>query len=317
MKALLLTAGEGKRLRPLTEVLPKCLMPVNGIPLLAYWIDLLKDAGIKDILVNTHYLADQVTSYLNDLNHGLNIEISYEEKLLGTGGTILVNKNFFKEDSILVIHADNLSHFSLSDFQTTHKKRPSNCLMTMLSYKTTIPQSCGILKLDDRGIVRKFYEKIKNPPGDLANGAVYIFENEIISLLQDLNKEEIDLSIDVLPNLLGKIYTFHNDIYHRDIGTIESYCQAQLDFQFSCKSYSKTSPWFNCFNWTGFIDSFYNAFSKSISSSSKLLACSELDNTNEFADWNVVCDVPRGFLSSKYLAEKENKTLVLNQMDIK
>jgi mannose-1-phosphate guanylyltransferase len=77
--------------------------------------------------------------------------------------------------------------------------------------------------LDERGVVKAFHEKVPNPPGNLANGAVYIIEPTIFSFLQSLNKEIIDFSTEVLPHYVGHIYTFHNSGYHRDIGTIASY----------------------------------------------------------------------------------------------
>jgi len=130
----------------------------------------------------------------------------------------------------MLVHADNLSRFDLRKFIARHQARPAGCVMTMMTYVTPTPESCGIVELDTRGVVVAFHEKEKDPPGDLANGAVYILEPVIFDFLQQLGKAVIDFSTEVLPSFMGKIYTFHNDVYHRDIGTMESYRAAEREF---------------------------------------------------------------------------------------
>lgn len=230
MKALLLAAGFGTRLRPLTDNIPKCLVDINGKPLLQIWLDLLEDGGVNDILVNTHYLADKVKKFLDLSLQKEHITVVYEEKLLGTGGTLLKNRSFFGNEPILLIHADNLSSFELAAFKHRHENRPVGTEITMMTFRTDAPQSCGIVELDEKGIVVAFHEKVTNPPGNLANGAVYILEPAIMNFLAGLNKEEIDFSNEVMPHFIGKIYTFNNEVYHRDIGTLESYAAALKEF---------------------------------------------------------------------------------------
>ena len=101
----------------------------------------------------------------------------------------------------------------------------------MMTFRTDSPQSCGIVEEDERGVVTAFHEKVANPPGDRANAAVYIFEPEIVGFLADLGKEVIDLSTEVIPHFVGRICTFHNSEYHRDIGTPESLRRAELEFR--------------------------------------------------------------------------------------
>ena len=98
----------------------------------------------------------------------------------------------------------------------------------MMLFISDNPSSCGIVEIKNN-IVQNFYEKINNPPSNLANGAVYICEPSIISFLEKLNKASIDFSNEVIPSFLGKINTYVNDEYHRDIGTIESYALAQVE----------------------------------------------------------------------------------------
>ena len=95
MKALLLAGGNGTRLKPLTDFFPKCLAPINGRPLLDYWISALSQNGIKEILLNTHHLNHLVESYIENSTWNSIITIAHEPSLLGTGGTILQHKSFF------------------------------------------------------------------------------------------------------------------------------------------------------------------------------------------------------------------------------
>nr|WP_321266988.1 nucleotidyltransferase family protein [uncultured Sulfurimonas sp.] len=230
MKALLLCAGLGTRLRPLTLFTPKCLVPINGKPLLEYWLENLTDAGIEEFLINTHYLHKQVQEYVKTSKYKDKITLIYEKELLNTGGTLLANREFFDSEAFMLIHADNLSFCDFREFMNSHKNRNPICDITMMLFKSDNPSSCGIVELKDN-IVTSFYEKVQNPPSNLANGAVYICEASIFNFLESLNKKEIDFSNDVLPNFMGKINTYLNDIYHRDIGTLESYSLSQIEIR--------------------------------------------------------------------------------------
>lgn len=230
MKALLLAAGLGTRLRPLTNTIPKCLVSINGKPLLQYWLENLSKIGITEFIINTHYFNEQVETFIKNSDFKEQVTLVYEEKLLNTAGTILANQHYFtKEQEFMLIHADNLSFCDFNSFLDAHYTRPEGTEITMMLFKTDTPKSCGIVELDHNKIVKKFHEKVENPPSNLANGAVYICNTSILSFLESLNKKEIDFSLDVIPNYLGKINTFLNDVYHKDIGTIKTYHEAQQD----------------------------------------------------------------------------------------
>lgn len=228
-KALLLAAGLGTRLRPITDKIQKCLVPIDGKPLIEYWLDALSKAGIEEFLINAHYFSDQMKAYVENSKFKNAITLVYEDELLLTGGTILANKEFFKNNSFLVVHADNLCLCDFNAFFKAHENRPEECDITMMTFETDIPKNCGIVDLNEEGIVVNFYEKVSNPPSNLANGAVYIFEPTVIDFIASLHKKVVDISTEVLPHYLNKIYTFQNTVYHRDIGTLESYKQAQKD----------------------------------------------------------------------------------------
>lgn len=229
MKALLLAAGEGTRLRPITNKIPKCLVPINGKPLLGYWLDNLAKAGVDEFLINTSYLSEQVEEFIANSKYADKVTLVYEEELLNTGGTILANSEFFKGEPFMLVHADNLSFCDFKEFIDSHAKRDSRCDITMMLFRSDNPSSCGIVELDSLGIVKKFHEKVQNPPSNLANGAVYICEPGVLEFIKSLGKKNVDFSLDVLPNYMGKINTYLNDTYHRDIGTVESYALAQIE----------------------------------------------------------------------------------------
>lgn len=229
MKALLLAAGLGTRLRPITNSMPKCLVPINGKPLLEYWIESLSKNGINEFLINSSYLSEQVEEFVHKCSYKDAITLVYEEELLNTGGTLLRNRDFFDNEPFMLVHADNLTFCDFNAFIDSHKKRPKNCDITMMLFKSDNPSSCGIVELDENNVVQNFYEKVVNPPSDLANGAVYICEPSIFNFLESLNKNNIDFSNDVLPKFMGKINTYLNNTYHRDIGTAESYGLAQIE----------------------------------------------------------------------------------------
>ncbi|MDF1882102.1 nucleotidyltransferase family protein [Sulfurimonas sp. MAG313] len=228
MKALLLAAGLGTRLRPITNHIPKCLVPINGKPLLQYWLENLSKVGVEEFLINTSYLSEQVEEFVSSSIYKDKITLVHEDELLNTGGTLLKNREFFDDEEFMLIHADNLSICDFDKFILSHKNRPKDCDITMMLFKSKDPSSCGIVELVNNVVVG-FHEKVDFPPSNLANAAVYICSEKILYFLESLNKKDIDFSIDVLPKYMGKINTFFNDIYHRDIGTVQSYALSQIE----------------------------------------------------------------------------------------
>ncbi len=230
MRALLLSAGFGTRLRPLTYTNPKCLVTVRGQPLMKYWFDLLFSGGCERVLVNTHYLPDLVCKYVTQSQYYALVDIVHEPHILGTGGAVLANADWFEGQSFMVAHADNLTNFDVPEFLMRHANRPSGCAITMMTFDTDSPQSCGIVE-ECNNVVIAFHEKVLNPPGFRANAAVYIFETEVIDFMVSLKKSEIDISTEVLPHFLGRICTYQNKRYHRDIGSLESLALAEKEFR--------------------------------------------------------------------------------------
>jgi len=223
MRALLLAAGLGTRLRPLTDTIPKCLVPIKGKPLLEIWLDGLAKAGVGPFLVNTHHLSIQVEEFVSSSQYRNVLTTVHESVLLGTAGTLMKNLAFFQGEDGMLIHADNYCLADLSAFQQAHRDRPKGCLMTMMTFRTNEPSACGIVELDDRSVVIGFHEKVINPPGNLANGAIYILSKELIKKLHVEFCNTSCFSTQVLPTLLNKIYTYETNSILLDIGTPKRY----------------------------------------------------------------------------------------------
>ena len=229
-KALLLAAGLGSRLRPITDSLPKCLVPIDGKPLLYHWIELLCLAGVDEVIVNTHYFAEQVSHACEQSPWQRKLVVDYEPQLLGTAGTLRRHLKRLAGHDFWLIHADNLSRFSVPNFIEVFENRPSNCLGTMMTFVTDSPTQCGIALCDENKVLRQYFEKVADPPSNCANAAVFLLDSEIFPVLAS-SPGAFDFCRDIVPKLIGRINTFANDCYHRDIGTVESYQQAIKDFR--------------------------------------------------------------------------------------
>ncbi len=226
MRAILLAAGFGTRLRPLTNTMPKCLVPIHGQPLLGIWLERLTQAGIGPFLVNTHYLAEQVQGFVSNSPYRDQVKLVHEPTLLGTAGTLMANLEFFEGRDGLLIHADNYCLDGLHNLIEAHRKRPAECVMTMMTFRTDQPSNCGIVDIDENRVVTGFYEKVSSPPGNLANGAVYILSAAMLRKLNLKFSAVKDFSNEVLPHFIGRIVTYETSDVFIDIGTAEAYKQA-------------------------------------------------------------------------------------------
>ncbi|OUR60352.1 hypothetical protein A9Q74_14155 [Colwellia sp. 39_35_sub15_T18] len=230
MKALLLAAGLGTRLRPLTNNIPKCLVPINNKPLLGYWLEQLSAVGVTEFHINTHYLSSQVEAYLEPLKEKYNITTHYEPSLQGTLKTFqqLSKQLFDDEQAIIVAHADNLVFCDWQQFIEFHQRAPIDIVASMMTFETTTPSSCGIVEIDEHKRLIAFHEKVANPPSNHASGAVFCFNSNVQKLWKK-QADCTDISYHLLPLLLGKIQCWHNNQYLKDIGTPQALQQAEQD----------------------------------------------------------------------------------------
>lgn len=233
MKAYLLAAGKGTRLKPYTDAHPKCLIPIHGVPLLRIWIDLLERHAVREVLINTHHHAEQVQSFLSEFQPHTRVVLHsvYEQRLLGSAGTIRKNRDFVAgQEDFIIAYADNLTNLDLTkmiDFH--HNFRSMGCVLTMGLMRAPDPAACGIATVDATSRITRFVEKPRNPESNLANGGVYIASGEIFDffpLAEEGATEVLDLGHHILPLLTGRMYGYEIDAYLRDIGTPQAYEKA-------------------------------------------------------------------------------------------
>lgn len=231
MKAFLLAAGHGTRLRPLTDTVPKCLLPIRGVPLLGIWLDLCRQNGISEILINTHSHHNAVKRYVDEHNGGLKIRITKEGALLGSAGTLFENRNWAASDSeFWVLYGDVLTNANLTRMLEYHRERKQPA--TIGVYEVSNPKQCGIVTVDHGGIVRQFTEKPANPSSNLAFAGLLITSPAVFDLLP--YEIPADIGFDLLPRLVGRLAAYSISDYLVDIGTPEQYEQAQRTWPGLC-----------------------------------------------------------------------------------
>ncbi len=227
MKAFLLAAGLGTRMGDLTRTTPKCLLPIAGVPLLGRWFRHLARSGVDHVLVNTHHLADQVRDYVESSDLPLRVQLSHEEELLGSAGTLAANRDFVADDgAFLVAYADNASRVDLGPLARGARRGQA---ATLGLFRVTNPRACGIVELDGEGTVVDFAEKPERPRSDLAWAGLLVGTRALLDAIPD--RTPCDLGHDVLPLLLGKMHGVTVEGYHQDVGTPDTYRQVCHDFE--------------------------------------------------------------------------------------
>lgn len=230
MQVVILSAGEGTRLRPLTNTIAKVMVPINGKPLLEWSIEHLKKFGIKEFFINLHYLPDSITKYFGDgKKFGVKITYSNEEKLLGTGGA-LTNFKPFLNQTFLVLYGDVFTTLNVDNLLKFHLKNKADG--TIVVRKTDHPQDSDLVDIGKGQKVKNFYFKPHKEIPNTQYGltAIYLFNPEALRLLP--KRVPFDLARDFLPILLKhkkRLFCYNTDEFIRDIGTVERY-QKVIDF---------------------------------------------------------------------------------------
>lgn len=158
MKVMLLAAGLGTRLRPVTDTLPKPLIPINGLPLIFYNLALLKKHGLTDVVINLHHLGDQIKDLLgNGKDFGFHFRYSFEKTILGTGGGILKARPHFKKESFLVMNGDIIADFNLKPMLQSHSEKKSMATLAVIS--SPLALKAGPVYIDSAQRIRGILEK--------------------------------------------------------------------------------------------------------------------------------------------------------------
>lgn len=202
MRAMLLAAGFGTRLRPLTDHLPKCMVRVAGKPVLQRNIEWLRANGIVDLVINLHRHPQAVTDYFGDGRaFEVNIEYSYEPEILGTAGGVWAARRFFRQERFWVIYADNLFKCDLSRILQQHLTKLAT--LTMVLYERGEVKASGIVGLGNQGRISRFKEK--PAPHETfshwVNAGLMLCEPKVLSFIP--SGENSDFGHDVLPKILS------------------------------------------------------------------------------------------------------------------
>ena len=218
MKAFLLAGGRGERLRPLTLTCPKCLVPINGVPLLEIWLERCRQQGIDEVLVNVSHHAGRVREFLARRSGTPRVELVIETDPRGTAGTVSANRWFVEgEESFWIIYADNLTDCSLAAMLDTHRRHDE--LLTMALFYAPEPSAAGIVETLADGRIVSFEEKPAHPRGDLASAGIYLARADLVGELPQAAGRIVDFGFDVLPRLVGRMYGHVIDGFFADIGT--------------------------------------------------------------------------------------------------
>jgi mannose-1-phosphate guanylyltransferase len=248
MRAMILAAGLGTRLRPLTYVMPKPVAPVLNRPIVAWIADLIAGHGFREVITNVSYLPEQIREVLGDgLDFGLEVTYSEESEPLGTAGGVGKVRDFLSEtDSFLIISGDALTDIDLAGMRSAHEANVERgAIATLATKRVEDTTQFGVAITDDEGRVQGFQEKPEPAEAlsDLANCGIYMFRKEIFDHFPPPDQKSpagdddqppgfVDWAMDVFPSLLdGDIPFFSHEIdaYWNDIGSVGEFVQGNLD----------------------------------------------------------------------------------------
>lgn len=231
MKAMLLGAGLGTRLRPITYELPKPLVPVLGRPVMDHILRLLARHGFDDVIANLHYFPDLIRERFGDgASYGVRLDYSHEPELLGTAGGVRNVRDHFGDETFVVISGDALTDIDLSTLWERHHQ--SGAIATLALKRVADPSQLGVVILAPDGRVQGFQEK-PDPAealSDLGSCGIYVFEPEIFDHFPE--REFVDWAQDVFPALLERDVPFFGheiDRYWNDVGSLNEFRQGNFD----------------------------------------------------------------------------------------
>jgi UDP-N-acetylglucosamine diphosphorylase / glucose-1-phosphate thymidylyltransferase / UDP-N-acetylgalactosamine diphosphorylase / glucosamine-1-phosphate N-acetyltransferase / galactosamine-1-phosphate N-acetyltransferase len=217
MKVVIMAAGKGTRMLPLTEDIPKVLVEVNNKPFLYYLIKNLQKAGYNDFCIIAGYKKEKIIEFLD--NYGFEATIVEQKEQLGTGHAVLQAKEFVEQDDFLVLGGDNL--WSVEDIKKINSNDEYNYVSGV---RVETPQNYGVL-IEENGKLKKIKEKPKEFFGNIINSGLYKFKPEIFSLLENLKpspRGEIELT-DAISTLAeqGKVKVIKIKDFWKDFGCLE------------------------------------------------------------------------------------------------
>ncbi len=244
MKAMILAAGPGLRLRPLTKLIPKSMVPISNKPFLEYIIRYLKQAGFADIVINLHHLPNIIKDYFKDGSaFGVKINYSMEKEILGTAGGIKAAEPFLKDDLFFVINSDIAFELDFDDVVRFHKK--NNALITMVLREDKKVEKYGVIETDPSCRIRRFLDCNDLAQTDTLKKTMFtgiaLFNPSVLKEFPD--KGYCDISKEIYPELLANdlpLFGYVTDKYWMDIGNPQNYLYLQKEI-FSGKVFQNTA----------------------------------------------------------------------------
>lgn len=218
MKAIIMAGGYGSRLKPLTNNMPKPMMPIINKPIISYIVNLLRKYGVKDIGITLGYKPEHIVNFFgNGENYGVNLEYFIEDTPSGTAGSVKNCKNFL-DDTFIVISGDAFTNINIADMVNFHYTH--NGLVTMaVKYMEDIT-GFGVVNVGRNGAITEFIEKPESSDYHLVNTGIYIIERSVLELIPD---GKYDFSRELFPRILDKMVAYETEEYWSDIGTLSSY----------------------------------------------------------------------------------------------
>ncbi|WP_241423590.1 sugar phosphate nucleotidyltransferase [Candidatus Contubernalis alkaliaceticus] len=228
---MILAAGLGTRLRPLTNVVSKPMVQLAGRPCLEHTVRLLKKHGVNEVMVNIHYFPELIREYFGDgSSFGVDMNYSYEKELMGTAGGLKKVESFFKNDTVLIISGDGLTDIHIQDYYRFHKEK--GCIATLALKRVENPQQYGVVKLNEDSTINIFQEKpkIEEAVSNLANTGIYLFEPEVFQHIPE--DTFYDFGKQLFPKFVEsriKMAGYQMEGYWCDIGDLPVYREAHYD----------------------------------------------------------------------------------------
>jgi mannose-1-phosphate guanylyltransferase len=231
MRVMIMAAGIGTRLRPVTDLLPKPMAPIVNRPALYHILRLLHRHGFSEVVINLHHLPEVIKGYLGDGRLlGMDIRYSVEKVLLGTAGGVKKNADFLGADTFLVMSGDALTDIDLTGLVAAHRRNGS--VATMAVKEVADPSLYGVVVADDDNRVVGFQEKptLEEARSRLCNCGIYIFEPEILSHIPE--RQFDDFGKRLFPDLLKQDVPFHcHEVkgYWSDVGNLREFVRGNAD----------------------------------------------------------------------------------------
>ena len=241
MKAMILAAGKGTRVRPITHIVPKPMIPILQKPVMEFLLELLREHGFTEVMVNVSHLAEEIENYFRDgQRFGVEIAYSFEGRIedgeligdaMGSAGGLKKIQTFqrFFDDTFVVLCGDALIDLDLSEAVRRHKQKGAMASLITKRVPRDQVSSYGVVVTDEEGRVRSFQEKpaVDEAASDMINTGIYIFEPEVLDFVPE--GEPFDTGADLFPRLVANnapFYALPMEFEWVDIGKVPDYWQA-------------------------------------------------------------------------------------------